>query len=247
MASVLAVVPPWWSSPSRRVSVADFSLVVFRRALASSRWLWAAGCVGVLAGGFGDDACQVVVSSAGEARVPVLGAGGPVDEEHSGVGGHALRLVNRHGLAEGDVFLDVVAGEGDLASAVQGFQQQRATSLAVRDPPAVAVSDPCAGGSDQATIVLRGDDVVASADGMVADGDPAGLDLAAGHPCGSGAPGELVDSVVIGGHHRYGSAVLAGVDAGLVGGLYGLLATSRLDSAPLDVLVDNGLIASAEP
>ena len=95
----------------------------------------------------------------------------------------------------------------------------------VLDVPTVAVSDPGAGGGDQAPVVAGGDDLVADSDGLVADLDAVGVDVAGGDAGDSGAQGELVDGVVIGGHDDHRAALVSGVEPGLVGGVERLVAS----------------------
>ncbi|MGH3470669.1 MAG: hypothetical protein ACRDPG_01315, partial [Nocardioidaceae bacterium] len=109
-----------------------------------------------VAGGFGDDAGQVVVASSGHADVEVLGAGSPIHDEHALVDRHALSLVDRHGVRESDMLFDVVGGQGDLAAPVKRSELQVTASGAAGDLPAVTVSDPRAGGGDEAAVVSGG-------------------------------------------------------------------------------------------
>src|SRR5437879_746799 len=104
-------------------------------------------------GRFGDDACQVVVYSSGHADVEVLGGGGPVDDEHSLVHGDPLGFVHGDGVGQCDVVGHVLAGEGDASPPVQGCCLDGAVVAAVKDLPAVAVSDPCPGRGHQAAVV----------------------------------------------------------------------------------------------
>lgn len=74
------------------------------------------------AGWFGDGAGQVVVASPGHADVEVFGAGGPVNREHALVDGETLAFVDGDGIGQPDVLVDVLAGEGEGPSAVEGGQ-----------------------------------------------------------------------------------------------------------------------------
>ena len=69
-----------------------------------------------VAGRFGADAGQVVVAASGHADVEMLGAGGPVDDEHALVDGESLSFVDGHGVGAGYVLLGVVAGQRDDAA-----------------------------------------------------------------------------------------------------------------------------------
>lgn len=112
----------------------------------------------LVAGRLGDHAGQVAVATSGHADVEVLGASGPVDHQDPLVDGEPLSFVNGHRVGQGHVLLDVNAGEGDGASPVERGQLERSVAALVLDVPAVAVSDPGAGGGDQAPVVAGDDD-----------------------------------------------------------------------------------------
>ena len=113
------------------------------------------------------------------------------------------------------------------------------------DLPAVTVSDPRPGGGDQTTVVSGGDDLVADPDGVVGDGNTFGFDLPGGDAFGSGSHGELVDAVMIRGHHNHRPALVAGFLPRLMRSFDGLLAVTGADPVTLGVLVDDTDIASS--
>jgi hypothetical protein len=132
-----------------------------------------------VAGWFGDDAAQVVVAASGHADVQVFGGGVSVDDEHPLVDGDPLASMHGDDVGEADMLAsDIVAWHCHDAPTVQGVKSQCPAPACLFDRPAVAVSHPSPGGSDQAAVVEGGDDFVANTDGLVGEGDPAGLDFA---------------------------------------------------------------------
>jgi hypothetical protein len=75
--------------------------------------------------------------------------------------------------------------------------------VAGQDLPAVPVSDPSAAGGEEAAIVAGGDHLVSHTHQLGACGDAIRFDLAGGYTGGPRSHGELVDGVVVGGHHQH--------------------------------------------
>jgi hypothetical protein len=186
-----------------------------------------------VAGGFGDDAGQVVVAASGHGDVEVLGAGRAVDDEDRLVDCEPLAAVDGDGIREPDMLSDIVTRDRDRPSAFQGSQLHRPSLDSLFDGPAVTVSDPCAGAGDQAAVIAGGDDLVADTDGLVADGDACRLDLARVDSGCSGPHGQLVDGVTVGGHHHHRPTLIPGLPPGAVGVVEDLVTVAGSDSVPL--------------
>ncbi|VBA62347.1 hypothetical protein LAUMK41_05738 [Mycobacterium attenuatum] len=93
----------------------------------------------LLAGGQVD---VVFGAAAGQRDVEQLaGQGGCTDDVAGELGGEALGEVDGGGVAEGDVFGDVIGGQGDALAGGQVGGDQRAVCAYPVDPIPVAVAD----------------------------------------------------------------------------------------------------------
>jgi hypothetical protein len=94
---------------------------------------------------------------------------------------------------------------------------------------------------------VGGDHFVAGADDLVADRDAVGFDLAGGDEGGPGAEGELVDSVMIGGHDNHRPAFVSCLEPRLVNSFNDGATITGAYPTPVLVLRQNGWISPPQP
>ena len=168
-----------------------------------------AGGVGVVV--VGDDEELVGVASAGGADVQAAAAGGGGDEFDADVDGVGLVAVFGGGVAELDVFGDVVGGQDGVTGAVSGGDVEVAV-VDGGDGPQFAVADRFAGGGVDLAVVAAGDDDVAGV-GVLSVSDRrghGGVELTGGGAGGLDGVVDRVDVLVGGGGDGDRPAVLVG-------------------------------------
>ncbi len=119
--------------------------------------------------GVGDDADQVLVAAAGDGDVEPAAGRGAGGEGDRGGGGVGLVAGFGGGVAELDVFGDVVVGEGGGAVSVDAGHGQISVVGDLVDGPVVAVANRVAAVGAEESLVASGRDHVTDVEGGVAD------------------------------------------------------------------------------
>jgi len=131
---------------------------------------------------------RVSLSPSGQGGVGVLAGAGVVEEHEAPVDGDALGVVNRGGVAVGEVSgLEVGERDGELFALVGSDDERSSDRVDVVDSPAGAVEDP------DAVVVVQGEDFVADGEGAAAALDSIGIEVALLAQDGPGPAVEIVD------------------------------------------------------
>ncbi|MGH9041359.1 MAG: hypothetical protein ACRDZ3_14125 [Acidimicrobiia bacterium] len=120
-------------------------------------------------GGVGDDADPVLVATPGHPDIELLDAGDGIGEQDGPIDGDPFRLVDGHGIRQGNMFGGIVGRQHDPALAVEVGDDQGAVVPAGIDVSAVTVADPQPPGGKESAVVAGSDDLVAPANDLAAD------------------------------------------------------------------------------
>ena len=162
----------------------------------------------------GDDAEQVLVAAAGGGDVQAAAGRHRRDEREAVVDGVGLVAVLGRRVAQPDVVVGVVGGQGDGAVSLFTGHRQRTIGPDRRDGPRLPVADRLAGRRDQGAVVAAGGDNVTDVSALSA-GDRCGdvrVELSGGDSGGLDGVVDGVDMIIRRGDEGDGGAASVVLD-----------------------------------